>query len=281
MGHYEFKIKTPSESREAVINMLNEAGCLGVVEDPGGLLAYFPDHSEIDRLIAVISSFSHDLNRAGLPSSFAFMHVHLPDQDWNETWKKNIQPINAGETLTIIPPWDEPRAGRLNLIIDPGMAFGTGHHETTRTCLSLIEKLSGEVNKDRFLDVGTGTGVLAICAAKLGFGEVCAVDTDPLAIEAITRNMSLNGLNNMLGVEYSVSDAQGSFDMIAANLISETLIALAPEIAKRLNANGIAILSGMITGQEEEVISAMTGEGLTFSEKIIDSDKWVTLVIKH
>jgi ribosomal protein L11 methyltransferase len=281
MGHYEFKLKTPPESREALINMLDEAGCLGVIEEAESLLAYFPDHLEIDRLAADISAFSISLKGAGLPSSFAFMHVHLPDCDWNETWKKNIQPIEAGERLTIIPPWDGPRAGRLNIVIDPGMAFGTGHHETTKTCLGLIEKLAGKVHKGRFLDVGAGTGILAICAAKLGFMEVCAVDTDPLAIEAALRNISLNKLNHGLIVEYTIRDAQGDYDMIAANLISETLIAIAPEIACRLRENGIAILSGMLTGQEDEIVSAMQQEGLKFSEKYIDSERWVTLVFKR
>jgi ribosomal protein L11 methyltransferase len=279
MGHYEIKIKIPDESKEIVINLLNEIGCLGVTDIEGGLLAYFPDHHEIGELSAVISTFAQALKVAGLSSSFAFMSTLLPDLDWNETWKKNIQPIDAGEKLTIIPPWDKPVEGRLNLIIDPGMAFGTGHHETTKTCLGLIEKLSGNISKGSFLDVGTGTGILAVCAAKLGFKEVLAVDTDPLATKAATKNAELNGLDNVKIIEGGISSAEGSYNMISANLISETLIVIAPDIASRLKTDGIAILSGMLVGQEDEVIEAMRKEGLTLNDKVIDGERWVTLVL--
>jgi|WetSurMetagenome_2_1015567.scaffolds.fasta_scaffold00031_38 ribosomal protein L11 methyltransferase len=281
MGHYEIKIKIPDESKEIVINLLNEIGCLGVTDIEGGLLAYFPDHHDIGELSGVISTFAQALKVADLPSSFAFMYTLLPDRDWNETWKKNIQPIDAGERLTIIPPWDKPQDGRINLIIDPGMAFGTGHHETTKTCLGLIEKLAGKVHKGRFLDVGTGTGILAVCAATLGFKEILAVDTDPLATEAAVSNSKLNNLKNIMVTQGDISSATGVYDMIAANLISETLIMIAPEIASRLNDGGTALLSGILVGQEDEVISAMTKEGLTLEEKIIDGERWVTLVFKH
>jgi ribosomal protein L11 methyltransferase len=280
MGHYEFRIETSNEAREAVINMLNDAGCLGVVEDNDKLLAYFPDRLKIDGLTAWISAFTTTLRDAGLPGAFSFSHTHMPDCDWNETWKKNIQPIDAGERLTIIPPWDKPQDGRINLIIDPGMAFGTGHHETTKTCLGLIERLSKETPKGRFLDIGTGTGILSICAATSGFREVYAVDTDPLAVEAAEKNAGLNGLNNVTIKQGDISAAAGLYDMIAANLISEILIMIAPDIASRLEQNGTAILSGMLTGQEDGVISAMIEEGLTLNDKIID-DRWVTLTFKH
>jgi ribosomal protein L11 methyltransferase len=279
MGYYEFSIEAPDESIEALINMLNDAGCIGVIENERNLLAYFPDSSEIERLADQISSFRAILRDSGLPHAFSFTCIRMPDRDWNETWKNNIQPIDIGESLTIIPPWKEAAAGRVSLIIDPGMAFGTGHHETTRTCLALIEKLSGEISKDRFLDVGTGTGILAISAAKLGFQEIHAVDTDPLAIDAAKRNAVLNKFENIVIAEGTISVSEGIYDIIVSNLVSEILIAIAPDIASRLKENGIAILSGMITGQEDEVIAAMLSEGLTFREKHIDSDRWVSLVL--
>jgi ribosomal protein L11 methyltransferase len=169
----------------------------------------------------------------------------------------------------------------IRLIIDPGMAFGTGHHEATKTCLMLIEKFSKEkTEKNRFLDFGTGTGILAIAALKLGFKHAVCIDIDPLAIDAAHRNAELNNLENIEIKESSISLVDGKFDFIAANLMSEVLIQNAHEIASRLNKSGIALLSGMIVGQENDVIAAMKNEGLRVLEKFYD-DRWVTILLTH
>jgi ribosomal protein L11 methyltransferase len=202
----------------------------------------------------------------------------LPDCDWNETWKKSFAPIDVGRTLRIIPSWLNAETDRIPIIIDPGMVFGTGHHETTRTCLSLIEKIAETGNRKRFLDIGTGTGILAIGASRLGFEQVVAVDVDPLAVDAATRNAAANGLNNIEIRKGAISSVSGTFDVIVANLLSEILIAIAPELAERLNPGGTAILSGLLVGQEDEVIEAICTADLTFREKITDG-KWVSLIL--
>ncbi len=279
MGYYEFNIEVPDESKDAIINMAYESGSLGVVETQNYLLIYFPDHRGIKKLIDDFASFKTILKDSGLLHGFSFSYVYLSERDWNESWKKKFQPIDVGEDLSIIPPWEISRFGRINLLIDPGMAFGTGHHITTKTCLELIERLTREGLKERFLDVGTGTGILAIGAAKLGFREVVGVDIDPLAIDAAKRNVNLNGLTNMTILEGTISVAKGAYDMIAANLMSEILIAIAPEISTRLKNKGIVLLSGMIIGQEDEVIAAMEKEGLMFRERYYDDIRWVSLVL--
>ena len=281
MGYYEFSIDVPVESKEALMNMAHEAGSLGVVENEKSLVIYFPDHPGIEKLTRDFSSFKTILKDAGLPHDFSFGYVYISERDWNESWKKKFQPIDVGQNLSIIPPWEEPRSGRINLIIDPGMAFGTGHHDTTRTCLEHIERISREGPKDRFLDVGTGTGILAIGASKLGFREVVGVDIDPLAIDAAQRNAVLNGLNNVTILQGTISVTEGVYDVIAANLLSDILIAIAPEISARLKEGGTALLSGMIIGQEDEVIAAMEKEGLKFRERHYDGVRWVTLVVTH
>jgi ribosomal protein L11 methyltransferase len=185
----------------------------------------------------------------------------------------------VGENLTITPSWLERETVRIPVIIDPGMVFGTGHHETTRTCLSVIERTAKSSNKKSFLDIGTGTGILAIGAARLGFGKVVAVDVDPLAVDAARRNAEENGLKNIEVREGTIAAAHGAFDVIAANLLSEILTGIARDLADRLNPGGKAILSGLLSGQEEGVIQAMTAAGLTLQEKIQDG-KWVSLVMK-
>ncbi|MEW6600759.1 MAG: 50S ribosomal protein L11 methyltransferase [Nitrospirota bacterium] len=276
--YYEFILSVPDESREAVTNKIMDMGSPGFYERDGSIIAYFETGQDVNALRNELNRFRDVLKSSGLDSAFSFECSLIPGQDWNESWKKSFAPIDVGETLTIVPSWIKPATDRVPVIIDPGMVFGTGHHETTRQCLAFIEKYSKEGGRGAFLDVGTGTGILAIGAARIGFIRVTAVDTDQMAVEAALYNASLNGLNNVSVTKGSISDVSGAFDVIAANLLSEILIPIAPEIASKLKPGGTAILSGMLTGQEDDVIRAMEEAGLTLREKAVDG-KWVTLII--
>jgi ribosomal protein L11 methyltransferase len=160
------------------------------------------------------------------------------------------------------------------------MAFGTGHHETTRSCLLLMDRHAPETGKGRFLDLGTGTGLLALAARRLGFREVLGLDTDPLAIEAAAKNCALNSMKDIRLVEGTIADAAGRFDMIAANLISGTLIELAGAIAERLERSGVAVCSGILSGQDDEVAEAMRRAGLGSCERLRDG-KWVSFACRR
>jgi ribosomal protein L11 methyltransferase len=282
MAYFEFTITNLGNSKDAILNRMNEMGCLGVTDYGEKLIAYFKDTHDVITLRDGLSSFRKVLEESALDHGFSFDYVYLSERDWNESWKKKFVPIDVGERLSILPPWETARDNRIPLIIDPGMAFGTGHHETTRACLMLIERFvsSRERGEYSFLDVGTGTGVLAIAASRLGFSRVRGVDTDPLAVDAATRNARLNNLVNVEIREGTISCVDGAFDMIAANLMSEVLIKIAPEIASHLDRAGTAILSGMLVGQEDEVIIAMTKEGFETFEKYYDG-RWVSLVVRH
>lgn len=280
MDFYEISIKAPKESVEAVINKVMEMGSSGTSEREGTIMAYFEDQGQINKIAGELRLFREVLASAGLDSDFSFNYDLLEGRDWNENWKKDFLPIDIGDSLTIVPSWLEGTTDRIPLIIDPGMVFGTGYHETTRTCLSLTEKYSVRTDKRFFLDVGTGTGVLAIGAAKLGFGHVVALDTDPMAVDAALRNSGLNGLDNISVLEGDVSVVHGSFDFITANLLSEILTGIAGQLALRLNPGGIAVLSGMLPGQDEGVLRAFVREGFVLREKI-DTGNWVTLVVSQ
>jgi ribosomal protein L11 methyltransferase len=275
--YYEFIFRVPDESREAVTNKIMEMGSPGFFERDGDIVAYFEYRPDIEGLCDDLTGFREVLKSSGLDSAFSFEYSLIPGKDWNESWKKSFAPIDVGDNLTIVPSWIKPDTDRIPVIIDPGMVFGTGHHETTRRCLALIEKYSRDSGKKNFLDVGTGTGILAIGAARLGFGHVTGVDTDGSAVDAAAYNVSLNGFKNVTIGKGSIPDVAGVFDVIAANLLSETLIAIARDIASRLSNEGIAILSGMLTGQEDDVIKAMEDAGLTLTDKAEDG-KWVTLI---
>ncbi len=278
MGYYEFNIAIANESRDALIQRASEVGCLGIVEKEKALLVYFHDTLGINTIKESLVSFRTTLRESGLDSTLSFEYVFISERDWNESWKKKFKPIDVGEIFFILPPWESKAPGRIHLIIDPGMAFGTGHHETTKTCLMLIEKLSRSIKKNTFLDIGTGTGILAIAAAKLGFQQITGVDIDPLAVDAAQRNIKLNDVQSIEIREGSIEAVDGAYDFIAANLMSEILIGMAPEMAPHLNNAGLALLSGMLLGQDDGVIAAMEKEGLKFLERFEDG-RWVSLVL--
>lgn len=278
MRYYEFTFIVAVNSRDALTQKVLAMGCPGVVENDKGFVAYFPESLDINFISKELVLFKTILKNSGLASDFSFDYTLLPDTDWNETWKESFKPMEIG-SFTILPPWEKKSEGRINLIIDPGMAFGTGHHETTRKCLVLLERFSNECGKGRLLDVGTGTGILAIAASFLGFEHITAVDTDPLAIDAAQRNAALNGVSNVEIISGSIADTCGVYDFITANLVSDVLSLMAGELAARLNNPGIAVLSGMLRGQEAGVIEAMEGAGLTVTEKIFDG-KWVSIIAR-
>lgn len=277
MAYYELAITAPDESQDAIMNKMKDMGSAGFLEKDRKILAYFEEKADIAGVCDELSGFRDVLRSSGLDPVFSFEYSLLPDKDWNENWKKNFSPIDIGENLTIIPSWLKKDTSRIPVIIDPGMVFGTGYHETSQTCLIIIENISRGDQKENCLDIGTGSGILAIGAAKLGFRHVTAVDIDPLAIDAAKRNVEENSLLNVVIKEGDVTAVEGSFDLIVANLLSDILVDIAPEIVSRLNPGGKAILSGMLTDQKGDVIKACEKAGLTLSETAI-SGKWITLV---
>jgi ribosomal protein L11 methyltransferase len=279
MPYHEFTIRIPDLFKDMLIKRLTQKGCLGVIEDNGSLIAYFPATNDIDIVTTELVVQKALLERTNNEHQLTFDYNLIPDQDWNESWKKGFRPLDVGQQFTILPPWEDKRSGRINLIIDPGMAFGTGHHETTRSCLVLMGRYVGKIVKGRFLDLGTGTGVLAIAASKLGFQEVVAVDTDPLALEAAYKNCALNNVSNVTIRSGSIMDNDGNFDFIVANIISGVLMLLAPDISAHIKPSSVAVLSGILAEQADEVIKAYGQAGMKLIESFPD-DKWVSLVLR-
>lgn len=278
MSYHEFIIKIASPFRDTLIQRLTDAGCLGVMEQEDTITAYFPETVDIRTITNDLSLLKALFDKSDQVQDLSFRHTLIPEQDWNESWKKGFTPLDVGEHFTILPPWEKRREGRINLIVDPGMAFGTGHHETTRSCLVLMEKYDKKAAKEGFLDLGTGTGLLAIAASRLGYRHIAAIDTDPLAVEATRTNCALNQIEGLDIREGSIADLNETYDFIAANIISGVLIQLAPAVASHLRPGGIAVLSGILRGQENEVIEAMVRTGLKLLEQYRDG-KWASLVL--
>jgi ribosomal protein L11 methyltransferase len=205
----------------------------------------------------------------------------LHEADWAETWKSHFPVLRVGRGVVICPTWRSHQAQPSETVIalDPGMAFGTGLHPTTRLCLSGIEDLAdrGSVAGARVLDVGCGSGILGICAALLGAASVLGVDTDPLAIEATRANAERNGVATVVRARQgSLPVAQPAHDLVVANLISSLLIDLAADLAAAVREGGTVLAGGIFADREAEVADAFTACGLRVIGRRTETD-WVAL----
>jgi len=184
----------------------------------------------------------------------------IPDEDWSETWKAHFKPLRIGSHFLIVPTWETVNASPNDLVIriDPGRAFGTGHHETTRLCLEWLESHAENRTTNplgSLLDVGTGSGILAIGAALLGFENVTGIDNDPEAVEVAVPNIELNRLSDKIRILCrSPEEITGRFDVLISNIQSMPLIEMAPTLISKVAGGGRLVLSGILTEQAEEVL---------------------------
>ena len=203
------------------------------------------------------------------------------EEDWAEAWKSHFPVLRVGRRLVIRPTWREHEAAADDVVIalDPGMAFGTGLHPTTRLCLAAIEDLAdrGGIQGKRVLDVGCGSGILAIAAALLGAGSVVGVDTDPIAVEATAANAALNGLQATVSARRgSVPTSDGPFDVVLANLIATLLVDLAPLLRQAVVMGGGIIASGIFVDRLEEVLHALEDVHLRVVNRWSEGE-WIAL----
>lgn len=204
------------------------------------------------------------------------------EEDWAESWKQYYKPIPLGK-ITIVPAWEkyEEKDGEIVVRMDPGMAFGTGTHETTRLVIELMqEELHGG---ERLLDVGTGSGILSICASKLGAGSCNAYDIDPVAVKVARENAKDGGCGNVtVGVSDLLRDVDlsgGKYDICVANIVSDIIIRMMPDISKYVKDEGPIILSGIIAPRADEVRAAVTAAGYSVVKEAKEND-WLALMIK-
>lgn len=231
---------------------LESAGLIGLVEESGRTDAYFPARAD------------------GLPLAGTWAEV--PDEDWSQAWRAGLERVTVG-ALSISPPW---LAHEGDIVIEPGQAFGTGHHETTTACITALQEL--DLRECSVLDVGTGSGVLAICARRLGAGPVLAVDTDPEAVAAARANAATNAaaVEVRLG---SLAAAPGSYDVVVANLDTATVCALAVDLAGRLGVSGTLVVSGISLERAREAEQALADQGLVCRTRL--GRAWALLVCRR
>lgn len=208
--------------------------------------------------------------------------IDVSDDDWANSWKKYYHPIKVGSRVVIVPAWEkyEPEDGEIPLIMDPGMAFGAGTHETTRLVMEQIEKY---VTKDcSVLDVGTGSGILSISASLLGAGRVNAYDIDPTAVRIARENAEINGCRN---ISVNVSDLLSSvepleYDLICANIVADIIIRMSPDLFRFAHEGTVFIASGILVERREEVLSAMEKTPFRLISSA-EENGWCALVFRY
>lgn len=201
----------------------------------------------------------------------------VKQEDWENSWKQYYHPIEIGSRLAVAPSWEDYQSSRTVLRMDPGMAFGTGTHETTALCLLVLEQrvLGGE----KMLDIGTGSGILAVAALLLGAKSALGVDIDPMAVRTAGENARRNGVEDRFTVHAGdlAERASGTYTIITANIVADAILRLAPTVVPLLAPGGIFVASGIIDDRAQEVMNGLAEAGLQVTETLEDRG-WVALV---
>jgi ribosomal protein L11 methyltransferase len=316
---HEITIFTRDEAVEMITNNLHERDADGVsIEESGSLnrkrdtslgqwyevplndipegwseiKGYFLEGIRIDDMIAELQAFTAGLREYDIePGEFTITQAMVDEEDWAEAWKKYFKPIKVSERLTIKPTWEEytALAGESIIELDPGMAFGTGTHPTTALCLRTLDSVirGGE----EVIDVGTGSGILAIGAMLLGARSVLALDLDPVAVSSARENAKLNGLessiqihlSDLLGVLETDTDNDQPLnvtvpvDIIVANILAEIILLFLADVYAALKPGGIYIASGIYENKEEDVEAGLLAAGFEIIDRVRE-DRWIAFV---
>ncbi|GIM28078.1 ribosomal protein L11 methyltransferase [Clostridium polyendosporum] len=305
----EVKVVTKSEALEPISGIFYALDCKGVaIEDPNDILgreqgpltwdfadinilehkgnaavvkAYFSKEDNIDEVINYVEEKIKELKDIGINvGEGKVVRTEMHEEDWANNWKKYYKPTKVGNRIVIKPIWEAYVESDEELVVelDPGMAFGTGNHETTRMCVEALEKY---VKADTTVfDIGTGSGILAIVASKLGAKHVVGVDLDPVAVDSAKENVEFNKLDNIEILEGNLLDVvNGKADIVVANIIAEIICILTDDVKKVLNKEGLFITSGIIHDRRQMVIDKLQGSGFEVVEVNMDGE-WNCIVAK-
>lgn len=303
----EVKVVTSSEGVEPITGIFYGLDVKGVaIEDPRDILereqgpltwdfadinifeygkdaavvkGYFNLEEDIPRVKKYIDEKISELREMGLDIGEGKVIINeVHEEDWANNWKKYYKPTKIGKKIVVKPIWEnyEKKDNEIIIEMDPGMAFGTGTHETTKMCIEALEKYVS--SGTTVFDIGTGSGILAITAAKLGAKKVIGVDLDPVAIDSAKENVEFNNLNNIEILHGNLMEViEGKADVIVANIIADVIVLLSEDVKKFLQPGGYFISSGIIKDRREDVVSKLTSIGFNIKEVNILGE-WVCIV---
>ncbi|SRR5882724_1284452 len=285
--YWELTVGAPGDLSEGLTNLAWELGALGVVEEerPGHgatLRAFFPETVAASALEESVRSYLDGLRELGFTPAADFHVAALADENWADAWRAHFKPRPVGRRLLIVPPWDVPAAnGRIVITIEPGRAFGTGHHGTTAGCLEALESVIDRDRPSRMLDVGTGSGILAIAAARLGVGAVLAVDDDPDAVACAMANVARNHVSDR--VRCALADAaavrESGVPLLVANLLSAAHRRLGAQYRRSLTPGGTVLLGGILDAEAADVVAGLADHGLVHRASR-SLEGWTTLELR-
>jgi len=299
-----FSVTARREAIDAITHFLLSHGSLGTAYDeqllgPAGdpadpippppritkLTAYFPWDTDLWALKRAFLDFLPVLAESFGPGPEKFLDAtEITDSGWAEKWKEYFHARKVGRRVVITPSWEKvaPGEGEVVLTVDPGQAFGTGTHETTRMCLRFIEDVYDLDQAPRsVLDVGTGTGILGIAAAGMGASRVLGIDTDPVAVEVAGKNAALNGVEGIFRSEgVPLADIREEFDLVLGNLIAEILVDLAADLAARCAPGGHLVLSGILAEKAGGVADEFRRHGAEVVSEAADG-QWAALLLQR
>lgn len=272
----EVSVSGSADQRELLIPSMVEMGCAGFEETPTHLIGYFPIPSPPGESGKIRDALTAVLRVISVNAEITFREIE--ERNWNLEWEQTIGPIDIGDRITVKPSWREYHgdADRIVLTIDPKMSFGTGYHETTRLMVRMLEKyiLPGST----VLDVGTGTGILAIASVKLGAGQAYGTDTDEWSVENAIENVSLNGVEGVVSIYHATfppagTDAPG---LICANLTLNDLKTLLGQLYGILGNGGLLLASGLLDRDEPEINDSLRRSGFRHIETMRENE-WLAI----
>lgn len=290
-----FEAQDPESAADMIAGIFHDLGLQGVIVETGqqdpdldwagdappapkqnAVIGFFPDDSRLEQNRAELEKWLTRLQSGG-DFDYRIHSGAIDEQDWSESWKAHFHPVKISGRITVKPTWRQYSGEDDEIIIelDPGMAFGTGTHPTTALCLRLLERHMRPGFK--VLDIGTGSGILLVAAAKLGASELYGTDCDPVAISIAKQNLELNKVgNNLFELKTGnlAEPVKGTWDLITANILTSTIVPMIPEIPGLLADEGIFIVSGILAQSRGTVKTALEESGFGVLE-VLQEDEWI------
>ena len=281
-------LHVPEALMEAVSNFLMEQGAAGIEEDGEGqeggrLKAYFLRDGREEEVLRALRRYLKSVQAIQPEISQAKIEtVTIPEQDWGEKWKRYFKPFHVASKVVVRPPWSSfrSRKNEVSIVINPGMAFGTGTHATTKLCIRALEKALRKKGLS-VLDVGTGSGILSILAGRMGAGEVLGVDTDEVAVEVARENVKQNQVSDLVTVRKgSIGHIRRQFDVVLANIDLRGLRRMRQALVRHLKRKGLLVLSGLLEGEGHRLRQYYMETGQLRWARSTQEGEWVCLTFQ-